>query len=492
MLRRHFLRNLSFVSAGLVLPLQELFARYTSIKQPLIKGKVTSKGKALANISISDGYDIAQTNTKGQFTFQPHSNANFIFIILPSGFQFPHSNGVAHFYASIDASKKEQQVDFALEPLETSDDRHAFIIWGDTQILDKDDAKQLNEISAPETRKVIATLGNQPVHGIALGDLVFDQFDLYPDYKAAVAKTGVPFFQVIGNHDMDLGARSDEQSDKTYREHFGPTYFSFNRGKVHYVILDNVFNIRANRGYMGYIPENQLGWLEKDLANVAEGSTVIVSLHIPTKTGAAKRAGLSQESPGGTTSNRDILYKMLKPFNAHIMSAHTHVSENWVDGNLMEHNTGTVCGAWWSGPICSDGCPPGLEVYQVNGDKLSWYYYPIGGKKEDQFRLYPVGKSSEKPLSIVANVWNWDPAWKVEWWKDGTTMGAMEQFTGKDPWANELYLGPQLPSKHKWVEPSLTDHLFAAYIGTGGVKEVVVKVTDRFGNVFQERILMNA
>ena len=82
----------------------------------------------------------------------------------------------------------------------------------------------MNTISAPETKKVIATFGNQPVHGIALGDLVFDKFDLYPDYKAAVAKIGVPFFQVIGNHDMDLGARSDEQSDKTYREHFGPTY----------------------------------------------------------------------------------------------------------------------------------------------------------------------------------------------------------------------------------------------------------------------------
>ena len=242
---------------------------------------------------------------------------------------------------------------------------------------------------------------------------------------------------------------------------------------------------------MGYIPENQLGWLEKDLANVPVGSTVIVSLHIPTKTGASKRAGLREESPGGHTSNRDVLYKMLKPFNAHIMSAHTHVSENWVDGNLMEHNTGTVCGAWWSGPVCNDGCPPGLEVYQVDGDKLSWYYHPMDGKKEDQFRLYPVGKSSDKPLSVVANVWNWDPSWKVEWWKDGTAMGAMEQFTGKDPMANELYLGPQLPSKHKWVEPSLTDHLFAAYIGNDSANDVVVKVTDRFGNVFQERILMN-
>jgi hypothetical protein len=108
---------------------------------------------------------------------------------------------------------------------------------------------------------------------------------------------------------------------------------------------------------------------------------------------------------------------------------------------------------------------------------------------EDQFRLYAPGKSSDKPKSVVANVWNWDPAWKVEWWKDGTSMGAMEQFTGKDPWAVELYLGPQLPSKHKWVEPSLTDHLFAGYIGEN-VKEVLVKVTDRFGAVYQQKLML--
>jgi hypothetical protein len=489
MLRRHFLRNLTFVSAGTFLPFHELFAQFFSIKQPLVKGMVRANGKRLPNVSISDGYQIIQTNSKGEYNLQPHSNASFVFIVLPSGFHFPHKQGVADFYQTIDSSAKTQTIDFLLEPLSGSDDKHAFIIWGDTQILDKEDAKQLNEISAVETQKVIATLGNQPLHGITLGDLVFDKFELYPDYKNAVAKTGVPFFQVIGNHDMDLGARSDEQSDKTYREQFGPTYYSFNRGKVHYVVLDNVFNIRANRGYMGYIPENQLAWLEKDLAAVPAGSIVIVCLHIPTKTGASKRAGLREESPGGHTSNRDILYKMLKPYNAHIMSAHTHVSENWIEGNIMEHNTGTVCGAWWSGPVCSDGCPPGFEVYQVEGDKLSWYYHPVGGKKQDQLRLYGIGKCSEKPNSVVANVWNWDAEWKVEWWKDGQAMGIMERFTGRDPLAVELYLGPNLPAKHKWVEPSLTEHLFAAFPGDGA-KEIVVKVTDRFGGVYQEKILI--
>lgn len=487
MLRRRFLRNLSFVSAGLTLPFHDVFGRYFGIKQPLVKGKVSAKGKGIANVAISDGFDIVQTNAKGEYVMQPHSGAGYVFIILPAGFQVPHKDGIPNYFATLDVSKREQVVDFLLEPLAQSDDRHAFIIWGDTQIWDKEDARQLNELSAPETRKVIESLGNQPVHGISLGDLVFDKFELFPDYKAAVAKTGVPFFQILGNHDMDLNARTDELSQETFKKHFGPTYYSFNRGKLHYVVLDDVFLINGQKRYIGYIPENQLAWLEKDLALVPSGSTVIVSVHIPTNTGAKRRAKANDENIANVVTNRSELYRMLKPFNAHIMSGHTHYNENWVEGNLMEHNHGTVCGAWWSGPVCDDGTPPGFGVYQVEGDKLSWYYHPVGGTKEQQLRLYAPGKSPDRPNSIVANVWNWDPAWKVEWWKDGTAMGAMEQFTGRDPLARELYEGPNLPAKHKWVEPELTDHLFAAYAGAGA-KEIVVKATDRFGSVFEEKI----
>lgn len=491
MIRRHFLQQAALLAGAAVLPTRPWAQALPRLWQPLVKGRISSRGKGLAGIAISDGYQIVQTNQRGEYELQPHSNAQFVFPVWPAGYQFPHQQGIASFYRSIPANTSRQQFDFELEPLAGSDENHAFIIWGDTQILDQEDARQLVEVSAPATRRLVEQLGDLPLHGIAVGDLVFDKFDLYPDYKAAVAKTGIPFFQVIGNHDMDLGARSDEQSQRTYCSHFGPTWYSFNRGKIHYVVLDDVFMHKTNRGYIGYLPEAQLAWLEQDLALVPAGSTVVVCLHIPTKTGAARRAGQREESPGGSVSNRDVLYKMLKPYNAHLMSAHTHVNENWVDGNLMEHNHGTVCGAWWSGPVCSDGCPPGFAVYHAQGSQLSWQYHATDGGASQQLRVYAKGKSTEKPDSIVANVWNWDPAWQVEWWQDGQAMGAMERFTGKDPLAVELYTGPKLPAKHGWVEPSLTEHLFAA-TPAAGTRQVVVKATDRFGRVFEQSITVSS
>jgi hypothetical protein len=322
-------------------------------------------------------------------------------------------------------------------------------------------------------------------HGVGCGDLVWDHFELFEDYREAVHIAGIPFFNVIGNHDMDLDGRSDETSSVTFKKQFGPTYYSYNRGRIHYIVLDNVFFVGTAKKYIGYLTETQLRWLEQDLALIKPGATVVVCNHIPTDTGHMRRNKLAEEEMGGTVANRNKLYKMLQPFNTHIMSGHTHINEKWEKDNLIEHIHGTVCGAWWTGPICSDGTPNGYGVYEVDGDDIKWYYKSTGKDKNHQLRVYNKGKLATAPEEIVANVWNWDPKWKIEWWEDDAAKGIMEQRIEKDPWAVELYAGPELPKKHKFVDPSLTDHLFFAK-PSPGAKKITVKATDRFGNVFTE------
>jgi hypothetical protein len=63
----------------------------------------------------------------------------------------------------------------------------------------------------------------------------------------------------------------------------------------------------------------------------------------------------------------------------------------------------------------------------------------------------------------------------------------MEQRVGLDPWAVELYNGPDLPKKHKFVEPTLADHLFFA-TPSANAKKLSVKATDRFGTVYTEHL----
>jgi hypothetical protein len=484
--RRNFLKGLGLLSAAPVVPAIASTVGSNGFTNVNIRGKVSSSGKGLAKVAVSDGYHVVFTEKDGSYAFASHHNADHVFLSIPSGYEVPHEKGIARFYEKIDKNAQQQWIDFNLNALPQNDDRHAFIVWGDTQIQGKGEAKQLLTISSPDTKATIASLGNQPVMGIAVGDLVFDHFELFPDYKQAVEIAGVPFYQLIGNHDQDYTARTDDGSQATFKQNFGPTYYSFNRGKIHYIVLDNVFFIGLAHQYIGYLNEVQFSWLEKDLQNVPKGSTLVVCLHIPVYNKIADTiTNPKEQSLGAMTSNREALFSMLKDYKVHFMTGHTHFNENWEKDNMMEHNHGTVCGAWWSGPICGDGTPSGYGVYQVNGNDISWYYKSTGFDKNHQLTIHAKGSISEKPTEVVANVWNWDPKWKVEWLEDGQPKGEMTQYVGLDPQAVELYQGAEIPKHHKWVEPVPTDHLFLA-TPSASAKEITVKATDRFGNVYKQ------
>jgi hypothetical protein len=482
--RRNFLKNLGFTGSLLALPSAVLHARPIDLNSITLKGKVQSEGKGIAGVAVTDGINIVLTDKNGQYELVSNATAEFVYISVPSGYAFPHEKSIASFYRPISKSLKN---DFNLEKLKVDDQKHTFIVWADPQMRSKKDVEILMNESVPDLQGVIKSYPkNSLIHGIGCGDLVWDQFELFEDYKKAVELCGVPFFNVIGNHDMDNEARTDDGSAKTFKQQFGPTYYSYNRGSVHYIVLDDVFFLGAAKQYIGYLTENQLQWLDQDLALVKPGSTIVLSLHIPTYTGAGRRE--KKEDPaGGTVANRKQLYKMLAPYKVHIISGHTHFNDNWEEGNIMEHNHGTVCGAWWTGPICGDGTPSGYGVYDVDGTDIKWHYKSTGLPKEKQLRIYPKGKVTASPDEIAVNVWNWDNKWKVEWFEDGISKGAMEQRVAYDPWAVELYLGPQLPKKHKFVEPTLTDHMFFA-TPSANAKKITVKATDRFGNVYEESI----
>ncbi len=485
--RRHFLRNIGLAGATLSIPFTAPASVRTDYGPLILLGKVSASGKGIAGVAVTDGINLTTTSEDGRYELPSNNTAEFVYISIPAGYHFPAKQGCAAFYQRISGKTGSFNADFTLDALGSDDTKHQFVVWADTQMISKEDATLLKTQSAPDLKNLVKSLpAGTLIHGIGCGDLVWDKFELYADYKEALEITGVPFFNVIGNHDIDLDARTDDYSSVTFKKQFGPTYYSFNRGKIHYVTLDDVFFIGKNKEYIGYITETQLKWLEQDLALVSPGSTVVVSMHIPSDTGAARRYDKKEEL-GGTVSNRKQLYKILEPFNVHIMSGHTHVNEKVVAEKRIEHVHGTVCGAWWTGPICTDGSPTGYAVYEVNGPEIEWYYKSTGLPREHQLRIYGKGKSAARPEAVIANVWNWDPAWKVEWFEDGKSRGAMEQKMGLDPMAVELHGGPQLPVKHKWVDPTLTDHLFEC-TPSAGAKEISVRATDRFGRIYEEKI----
>ena len=463
--RRSFLHSLGFIAGSAFISLKsDAFSNLQRDKA--VTGKVLDGKRGLSNVVISDGFSVVRTDSTGNYTINLNDKATNLFMSTPSGYEF---STVAHIASQYETLGSRNAYDFRVKKLKNDDNKHHFIVWADPQVRTKEDVKQMMDTSVPDTIAQIKALGpNALVHGITVGDIAWDFLEFFEDYKQAVAQMGIPFFQALGNHDMDYRQGGDETSDKTFKEFFGPTYYSFNRGKAHYVVLDDVRYLGVDRKYDGYITEEQLAWLAKDLQYVDKNALLIVNLHIPMH--------------NGVQNNADF-YKVLAGFkNVHVMSGHTHYNVNNVqESGVFEHNHGAVCGAWWTGNICSDGTPRGYGVYTVEGNALEWFYKPTGLPKDHQMTLY-VDKLTDQ-YRLLANIWNWDPQWKIEYSLDGKHMGTLAQQTGADPEAIRLN-GLGKPSKGRaFTKPTQTEHLFMAHFKPG-VKKVTVTATDRFGKVY--------
>jgi len=462
--RRLFLQKISLFTGGLMISLPAFPFSLLS-KGKKIGGRVTDGKRGIAGVVVSDGYSVVVTDKKGNYSFEAHNNATLVWLSTPAGYEFLAENSVTRHYQHL---AETLVYDFKLTKLGKADEHHKFILWADPQIRSKKDVKQMMDTAVPDTVAVIKSMGTDiPVHGICVGDMIWDFAEYFADYDKAVATMGIPFFQTLGNHDMDYRKGGDETSDVTFKANYGPTYYSFNRGKAHYVVMDNVRYLGREREYDGFFTPEQLAWLEKDLKYVAKDQLLIINVHIPVYNGVL---------------NNEDFYEVLSGYsNVHIMSGHTHYNANNITNNIFEHNHGTVCGAWWTGPICEDGTPRGYGVYEVVGNELKWYYKSTGQLKDYQMDIQ--FERLEGQTRMIANVWNWDPQWKVEYFLDDKPMGILKNEIGYDPLSVKLYKGDQLPAGRHFPEPKETDHLFVARFDLS-VKKVKVIATDRFGVVY--------
>lgn len=485
--RRALLRDLtlggvSLATLGLLPRVARAAHGMASLAPVRVRGRVADArtGRGLARVGVSDGLTVVETGADGAYELVTDGRRPHVSVTVPAGYELPARDGaVARCYAPVTPNQSgEAEAAFALRPLGGPDTAHRFLVLADTQTQD---AREMGRLHAETVPDVVATLrgaADVPTFGVACGDIMYDDLSLYPEYERAAARMGVPFVQVVGNHDLDLKSRTQDGSAATFRGRYGPTYWSFERGAVHYVVLHDVFWHGA--GYVGYVDDAQLTWLAADLARVERGRTVVVLLHIPAHSTRAEREGAGSPSVSESVTNREALYALLAPYRAHLLSGHTHEHEHLVAGTRHEHVHGAVCGAWWSGDICWDGAPNGYAVYDVRGDDVRWRYKATGQDASVQMRLYAPGADPSAAGDVIANVWDWDPAWMVVWYEDGERKGAMRQRPGKDPRAAAEQTGPNMPARRAWVEPVVTRHLFAA-TPSPSAREVRVEATDRWG-----------
>lgn len=455
-------------------------------KEEVVKGKVSSEDGGIPNVVVTDGFQCVVTNKNGHFSLKPHKDASFIYISTPAGFLPEEEMNVPQFFKRIEKNKK-QKYDFLLKKNLNNDEKHILLVHADPQFFKEDNFEHYKDV-VKDIQLLKENYPGRDILGIDCGDLVGDKPELYPLYIEHLNRTGIPFYRLPGNHDLQFGGRTTETSTERYEKTFGPDHYSFNRGLVHYIVLNNVFYVGRDYFYMGYIDEKTFRWLEQDLAHVPMGSTIFVSMHIPGRLDEEVAPfQYNSRTISTQTINISSLFEMLKPYNTHLLTGHMHYNRNIIHSeNLYEHNTGAVSGAWWQGEYGLDGTPVGYGVYEIDGSDVEWYFKSVGHNKDYQMRVFPPQTTEEYGLDVVVNIWNWDRNWKVEWYEDGESMGDMRRFEGIDPEVKRAYSDKE-KLDFKWIEPANTDHLFRA---SPKKKNSTIKVVaiDPFGKEYTEII----
>ena len=448
----------------------------------VVTGRVSDEtGSPVAGVKVTDGYRFVRTAADGTYSIDVHDDATLVYLTIPAGYETPEWHGAPLFYRELDRQGNGQVADFDLIKTGRDETRHMFMVWADVQVYEEQEIDLVRKAAADAAQ--VAEEADVPVFGVSCGDIVGDWWSgMSIDIQKATAEAGFPFFTLMGNHDYKGDAPTNEDSKEFYKAMFGPTYYSFDKGKVHYIVMDDVFNY--TRRYIGYLERHQLEWIKKDLADVPQGSLVVLFCHIPTYSWAAMEKNWQGEQMHDILTNRQALYDILKPYDAHICSAHKHFAENYeIAPGLMEHNHAPLSGLFWQALLSADGVPWGYYVYEVDGSQLKWYFKGVGLPKDRQFCAYGVGEDPEKPDCIVANVWNYDSAWKVEWSENGVAKGQMERYTGHDH-AIVKDITDRMEKEYKWkyLDPANSVHLFSAKPESPDA-DIEIKVTDRFGNV---------
>lgn len=143
-----------------------------------------------------------------------------------------------------------------------------------------------------------------------------------------IKEAGIPVFYVPGEHDL-----LDEGQGKAYLDRYGKGsrgtgWTSFDHNGVHYIALVNVVNLKA--GGLGNLGDDQLEWLESDVAGLASSTPIVVFAHIPLWT-------IYPEWGWGTADGAQALSYLKRFGSVTVLNGHIHQVMQKVEGNVAFH-----------------------------------------------------------------------------------------------------------------------------------------------------------
>ena len=468
-------------------------------------GKYGDGDQPFVGVRVSNGKEIAQTDELGKWQLPLEEDAIF-FVIKPSGYQSklspnklprfyyihkPNGSPKLRFPGSKPTGALPQSIDF---PLYRSDEPEDFkmLLFGDPQ------PRNNQEVDYISHDVISQLIGNDDVtFGVTLGDIAFDNLETFESLNQAIAMIGLPWHNVIGNHDLNVDAKTRKHINETFEATYGPTYYSFDYGQVHFVVLDNI-DWKMRRGRLDYFPnfgQRQREFLKRDLELIPKSQMVVLLMHVPFL----------------QCKDHQEIFRLIekRPLSVSV-SAHRHVhthqffgeKEGWKGKKDHHHIINvTVSGSWWSGAkndrgiphtTMGDGAPNGYSIMSFADGSYEMDFRGAGIPAAEQMLVQmpdAIGAAKKSPFFV--NVYNGSSKSTVEFAVDGSSeWKKIAQKEAADPnfvrihWTESQVTPPIEPKLNK---PRISTHLWSGKLPTGlkkGTHLLRVRTTDMHGRVY--------
>ncbi len=475
--------------------------------------KLDQEDHRLSGVGVSNGRQITETDSNGSYEL-PIDDDTIIFLLKPKGFRTPLSTDQLPRFYYIHKPAGSPRLKFAGVPptgnlpksinfplySQQEPEKFQAILFGDPQSRDLKEIAYMNRDVIPEL------IGTRAAFGVTLGDILYDDLSLFDVNNKSVGLIGIPWYNVLGNHDLNFDSPLREHSNETFESFYGPSYYSFDYGNVHFVVLDNI-NWHTPKGedskYDGTFGEEQLKFLKTDLDRIPENQFVVLFMHIPLN----------------DCTDAHALYRLIenRPL-CFSVSAHRHYhqhrfldkADGWLGEQPHHHVVNvTVSGSWWSGQkdergiphsMMPDGAPNGYSIVTFDGDHYTLDFKAAGRPTDYQLKIMMPDKIKSDEVTatkIWVNVFNGSEKSTVEMRTAGTHPWIqLEQVVEIDPEYLQLFEQEKKvtpPIKPELAEPAESGHLWRGSLPTDmkpGIHLFEIRTTDMHGrSYFGHRIL---
>lgn len=468
----------------------------------------------IGGVRVSNGTDIVLTDNQGRYTLDI-IDETIIFVIKPAGWMTKTNKvNLPQFYyihkpnGSPDSLKypgvaptgpQPDSIDFALyehpEPKQFE-----VVIFGDPQVGRRDLAYLTHDA-------VDEVAGIDAAFGISLGDIVFDNIGDFQAVNQIISAIGLDWYNLPGNHDMNFYAESDEHSLETYSRIYGPGYYSFDYGKVHFLVLDTIIAERRDRERLDYVEgldQKQLEFVRNDIAFVDNDQLVVLLMH-----------GGEDFFKHGRRELFEVLEKHPRTLS---VAGHDHKTEHMFLGKDYDWHgprphhlyiAGAVSGAWWTGAhdergiphaTMTNGVPNGYSVISFNGNKYKIRFKAFNKPADYQMSIWAPDVIRMEDLStaeVVANVFAVSNKAKVQMrLGESGKWRPMENIVRQDPYFVQVrqWETANNVKRFSWSEnPSESSHIWRGGLPENvpkGAHFIYVKAKDMFGQIHTGRRLI--